>query len=321
MLRLTGIATALIWGASLAGLPGSAHAQAFKDTYNFLGGRHGSSPVASVSSFGGKLYGTTTNGGTGTCRGHCGTVFSLDPKTGREKILYSFQGGSDGSYPRSGLIPVGGVLYGTTYSGGAPDQGTIFSLDPKTRVEKVVYAFQSGADGSAPNSNLLNVNGTLFGEATRGGNGAGVIFSFDPSTGVERIVYAFQSKNDGVQPYGGLISVNGLLYGTTTFLSPNSAGSVFSVDPTTGAENILYAFSKPEKEGATPMGGVTKVGNKLYGTTSNFGSGGVGTIFSLDLNGNNEKTVYAFQGYNDAAIPFAGLIDVEGTLYTKSLRS
>ena len=44
-------------------------------------------------------------------------------------MLHSF-GGSEGSGPRAGLIDVGGTLYGTTYSGGAYNYGTIFSLKP-----------------------------------------------------------------------------------------------------------------------------------------------------------------------------------------------
>ena len=56
-----------------------------------------------------------------------GTVFSLNPNTGAETVLYSFGGGSDGRYPSS-VIYANGTLYGTTGLGGAYNHGTVFAL-------------------------------------------------------------------------------------------------------------------------------------------------------------------------------------------------
>jgi uncharacterized repeat protein (TIGR03803 family) len=45
---------------------------------------------------------------------------------------------------------VSGTLYGTTTFGGGNQLGTVFALDRKTRVEKVLYSFcsqQNCADG------------------------------------------------------------------------------------------------------------------------------------------------------------------------------
>lgn len=48
--------------------------------YNFTGGTDGSQPNAVVIGPGGLLFGTTTNGGTGSsCFTGCGTVISLTP--------------------------------------------------------------------------------------------------------------------------------------------------------------------------------------------------------------------------------------------------
>jgi uncharacterized repeat protein (TIGR03803 family) len=66
-----------------------------------------------------------------TCSQGCGTVFSVDPATGAEHILYDFQGGSDGELPVGGLIAKGGTLYGTTnYGGDADNDGTVFEMRP-----------------------------------------------------------------------------------------------------------------------------------------------------------------------------------------------
>lgn len=72
----------------------------------------------------GNLYGTTFSGGA---LGY-GTVFKID-STGKETILYNFSGGADGLGPESGVIlDAAGNLYGTTLSGGAFGDGTIFKV-------------------------------------------------------------------------------------------------------------------------------------------------------------------------------------------------
>jgi uncharacterized repeat protein (TIGR03803 family) len=89
----------------------------------------GASPDASLIDIKGTLYGTTAGGGAN----NAGTVFSVDANTGVEKVLYSFcgqAGCADGSTPLAGVIDVDGVLYGTTWIGGAQNEGTVFSVTP-----------------------------------------------------------------------------------------------------------------------------------------------------------------------------------------------
>lgn len=81
----------------------------------------------------GTLYGITALGGNNSCVYGCGTVFSLDPNTGVEKVLYSFcsqQNCTDGGRPFASLIDLKGTLYGTTTYGGAYVTGTVFALTP-----------------------------------------------------------------------------------------------------------------------------------------------------------------------------------------------
>lgn len=49
-------------------------------------------------------------------------------KTGKERVLYSFQGKPDGGAPTAGLIDVNGTLYGTTDYAGAYGDGAVFAL-------------------------------------------------------------------------------------------------------------------------------------------------------------------------------------------------
>ena len=143
-----------------------------------FGGTGGQEPLASLIDVKGTLYGTTLYGGSGDCSDYgCGTVFSINPNTGAETVLHSFKGGKDGQWPVAGLIDVDGMLYGTTAYGGAPGFGTVFSVDPKTGAEKVLYTFDGGIDGAKPLSALIDVKGSLYGTTYAGGAyGYGTVF-------------------------------------------------------------------------------------------------------------------------------------------------
>jgi len=171
-------------------------------------------PAAALLSLSGKLYGTSywggSSGASDACLGAgCGTVFSVDPATGAESVVYSFLGGTDGELPQGGsLIAHLGVVYGTTYNGGngvcSNGCGTVFSLNPNTGAETVLYQFQGTQnsagpfDGTYPESALIYHNGALYGATAEGGNvssdgcagnGCGVIFKVNATTGVEKLLY------------------------------------------------------------------------------------------------------------------------------------
>jgi len=97
--------------------------------YNFTGGKDGAGPGYGpvVRDAAGNLYGTTAGGGAFGK----GTVFKLDA-TGREIVLHSFAGGSDGEQPVAGLIrDAVGNFYGTTLFGGdAANDGVVFKITP-----------------------------------------------------------------------------------------------------------------------------------------------------------------------------------------------
>jgi len=81
----------------------------------------------------GNLYGVTQQGGSGSCgNSSCGTVYKLEPN-GKETLLHSFTGGSDGSAPIGSLtIDESGNLYGTTNVGGDFSClcGAVFKITP-----------------------------------------------------------------------------------------------------------------------------------------------------------------------------------------------
>ena len=82
-----------------------------------------------------------------------GTIFSVTP-TGTETVLYNFKGApDDGSGPLAGLSYNGGRFYGTTNSGGALNQGTVFAFSV-TNSETVLYSFAGGKDGENPQASI-----------------------------------------------------------------------------------------------------------------------------------------------------------------------
>jgi len=133
--------------------------------------------------------------------------------------------------------------------------------------------------------------------------------------GSESAVYSFNGP-DGQFPYAGLLNVGGTLYGTT-FFGGNGSGTVFSVTPA-GVETVVYTFNG-SSDGAYPYAGLINVGGTLYGTTE-YGGGsanctlGCGTVFSVTPGG-VETVVYTFKGGSDGSQPYAGLLNVGGTLY------
>jgi uncharacterized repeat protein (TIGR03803 family) len=84
----------------------------------------------------GNMYGTTQYGGTnpGPEGTGLGTVFKVSA-AGEEKVLYSFTGGTGGSFPYAGLVrDSNGNLYGT-------DAGYVFEITASGE-EKTIYEFQ-----------------------------------------------------------------------------------------------------------------------------------------------------------------------------------
>jgi uncharacterized repeat protein (TIGR03803 family) len=83
----------------------------------------GGLPNAGLTLSGNILYGTASQGGTGSW----GTVFAVNTDGTGFKVLHDLNGASDGAYPNGGLLLADNVLYGTA-SGGSLGNGTIFSI-------------------------------------------------------------------------------------------------------------------------------------------------------------------------------------------------
>jgi uncharacterized repeat protein (TIGR03803 family) len=158
--------------------------------YSFTGKADGYDPSSSVIfDAAGNLYGTTIEGGAFGD----GTVFELSPNpdgTWTETVLYSFQGGLDGSFPSSSTLTFdkAGNLYGEAFGGGndrCPGGcGVVFELSPTgggSWTESVPGWF-NGTDGWSPWQSLVfDADGNLYGTTQDGGAyGDGVVFELKP---------------------------------------------------------------------------------------------------------------------------------------------
>ncbi len=243
----------------------------------------GTNPYAGVTvDKDGNLYGTTfQNGYYGA-----GTVYELSPDGHggyNFQVLYNFAGGSDGSNPLKGRLALdaSGNLYGTTYRGGASDNGTVYevSRSGSTWKETVLYSFTLGADGGWPNGGVvLDKSGNLFGASYFGGvnncfEGCGSVYELthSGSTWVETTLHEFQ---------GG-----------------NNDGGADGTDLTLDAEGNIY--------GATFDGGGTGCGGD-----------GCGVVFELSNTGSgwSEKILHSFSGTNDGQGPVTVSFDAKGNL-------
>jgi uncharacterized repeat protein (TIGR03803 family) len=196
-------------------------------------------------------------------------------------LFYSFEGGTDGATPRAGLVrDAAGNLYGTTISGGAGGLGTVFKLDA-VGSETVLHSF-SGADGARPEAGLVrDAAGNLYGTTAGGGaSDLGTVFKLD-TTGSETVLHSF-SGADGDSPVAGLVrDAAGNLYGTTAGGGASGLGTVFKLD-TSGKGRLLHSFTGGATDGAFPAAGlVPDAAGNLYGTTTQDGAFGQGTVFKL----------------------------------------
>ncbi|MGB8907383.1 MAG: choice-of-anchor tandem repeat GloVer-containing protein [Candidatus Cybelea sp.] len=167
---------------------------ALRVVHSFGGGNDGSGPGGGLIAIDGVLYGTTEGGGSGHHCSFptgppssigCGTIYSVTP-SGKEHVLYNFQGGADSAFPRGNLIDVAGTLYGTA-AGDPADTfyqvgGSVFSITPAGMFRVLhTFSFRSNKDGANPVAGLTELNGTLYGTTHDGGKyDRGIVFRLQP---------------------------------------------------------------------------------------------------------------------------------------------
>lgn len=210
------------------------------------------------------------------------------------KIVHAFGAGTDGSQLfGSVVLDQAGNIYGTTFGGGTDLCGTVFELIPQSNgqwTEQRLYNFLCyDFDGYGPRGGVaLDPSGNLFGTTYYGGDAFnGTVFELTPGAGgwTETVLHSFDG-NDGSGPDAGVtLDSQGNLYGTTLNGGGVGLGVVFEM--TNGSSgwtlSVLHNFRAYNPiDGFGPMTGVVlDRSGRVYGTTSEGGATGSGTVYAL----------------------------------------
>ncbi|PYX30259.1 MAG: hypothetical protein DMG77_10080 [Acidobacteria bacterium] len=245
--------------------------------FNFT---NGSAPNLPVQGTDGNFYGNARFGGSSSSCSGCGVVYKMT-SGGTITVLHNFDG-----YPTDGSQPVGvlvqandGNLYGTTYVGGANNQGTVYKITT-SGTYTLLYSFHDvgGSDGINPWTGLASgTDGNLYGTAQGGTHGGGVLFKITPS-GTESVLYNFCSVSgcaDGFFPQTPILQhTNGKFYGSVESGGANglNGGVFYSLDmglqPFAGLVTWQGAISKTVEILGQGFTGATKV--SFNGTKASF---------------------------------------------------
>jgi uncharacterized repeat protein (TIGR03803 family) len=127
-------------------------------------------------------------------------------------------------------------------------------------------------------------------------------------------LYSFTGGGDGANPNGLMQASDGNFYGTAENGGIDSSGTVFQMTPA-GIVATMHQFGQSGGSGFSPQAGLVQGTNgALYGTTTDGGAHGWGTIFEITTNG-GLTTVYMFDG-GDGAFPQEPMIlDTDGDFY------
>jgi uncharacterized repeat protein (TIGR03803 family) len=323
----------------------------YKIVHSFGNGTDGQLPNSQLAvDSHGNLYGDTYQGGTNGF----GTIFTMHRNsTGgwREKVIYNFTGGSDGSGPQATLaFDAAGNLYGTASGGGIVSSacnvivgcGTVFKLTPGSNeqwTETTLYQFAGTPDGWFPLAGLVVApNGVLYGTTDAGGaNNFGIVYALKQVHGVwtKKNLHSFNlDGTDGASPVVGLTAdAAGNLYGpaiiggsTLSGCGGLGCGVIFELQAPTWTEKILYSFTGGSDGGGPATNLIFDGSGNLYstgafgGTSGTLcGSSGCGVVFELKPNGGggwSESTLHDFGLGSDGDLPYGGVtFGADGNLY------
>lgn len=267
-----------------------------------------------ISDASGLLWGTTFRGGVHDK----GTVYKLDLESRKTTTVVSFSGiggNARGALPAGTLLDDGaGYLWGTTYSGGAFDCGTVFKvrISDGEFTSLVEFDNHGASRGQLPSPDLASDGqGFIWGTTQQSGNpDGGTIFKINIQTGEFLSVVDFSSlPQAGMHPYAGLTPDGlGYLWGTTTL-----SGTVFKIHATTHEVSIVADFPSYSR----PFAKLTDDGaDHFWGTTYGGGTSNDGSVFKVHKVTGAFTTVTSFPLKDSSQNPWAPLVsDGAGRLW------
>jgi len=330
---IVGLAGAVLAGAAALAAPlaGNLIGVYQFNTLNTVNDLTGAAATSGTSSRGELLMATDGNFyaamGTGGVNG-AGAIMRVTP-AGTATVVHAFKGdATEGISPFAGPIQGSdGNLYGTTFSGGTQNLGTVYKLGLDGTYTNL-YSFTTTSQGAYnPYAGLVQgPDGALYGTALSGGTSKlGVVFRIT-TDGTLTVLLNFSGAN-GANPEGQLVvGIDGALYGTTMNGGTADRGTLYKIT-TTGTHTVLYSFSalitggpngrSTNAVGANPRAGLRQGSDgTFYGTTYQGGPSGQGTVFKATPAG-VVTLVHDFAGSPaDGAFPLSPVtVLADGTLY------
>jgi len=275
----------------------------------------------------GTLYGTTYSGAsddpnTNGDLSQFGTLFKIDPNGSNFTVLRNFVGQFNGR-TIGGNLTTGVVLSddGRFYGGitnGLYGRGALYAVQPDGTGFTIVHSFGLHPDGSSPPTGALvkGADGRLYGMTS---DTASRIFAID-ANGSGYTILRTLAPSEGTaspgQPGVGLIAgSDGRLYGLA---NSSGTGTIFRLNPDGTGFSVLHTFQSVLHGNSSYDILIEGSDDRLYGTNSQGGPAGGGTVFGINKDGTGFAVVHAFAGGapSIARTPRGGLVEgLDGKLY------
>ena len=256
------------------------------------------------------LYGTTFFGGNK----NSGSIFNYDLNNGTLNRLYNYgTPSSSGYFPAGPLMQASnGLLYGTTYQpidvGGG--YGVVYSFATGSRTYTVIH--QTGSYGP---TNLIELNGLLWGTTSYGGpGGQSTIFTINLTSNAFTTEYVFDSAVDGVEARGLNLASDGKFYGITFTGGASGGGVIFSYESSSATFTPLYPLNS-NTDGENCENPLLEDSGVLYGACSAGATNALGSIFSYNINTSTFDVLHEFTGGNDGQSGRSSIIRIGNSLY------
>ena len=269
----------------------STNGGSFQLLKTFLDLPDGERPLGGLTLSGNTLFGTTTYGGSNDD----GTVFTLNTDGSNFKIIRHFTDSIPN--PKDHLVIAGTNLFGIT--SGEYGSACFFRLNTNgTGLISLHSIFEEAGAPAVSNTNLYCTHSI----ASTNGAAEGMIFSMDMNGNPLAVIRSFASlvfdptigkstNSDGGYPQGGLVLSGSKLFGDTQEGGTFGYGTIFSVNTDGTGFTVLRHFGlasqsgsiQTNADGLLPMARLVVAGNAVYGTASQGGIHGQGTVFKIDL--------------------------------------
>ncbi len=216
---------------------------------------------------------------------------------------------------------------------------TLYSFTEEVYVGTPEVPYPTNSDGATRTGELILSGNSLYGAANRdGSSGGGTIFAVNTDGTAFTVLHSFTDvvgsaglNSDGFWPNGLALS-GSIPYGTAFYGGDSKNGTIFALNTDGSRFTTLHSFTEvtwngsswANSDGAGPSAGLILFGNTLYGTTKYGGDWNNGTVFAVNTDGTDFKTLHSFTSggcttalcpNTDGALPLARLLLSGDTLY------